>query len=137
MSGADSPATLLAFDFGTRRIGVAVGQTISRTATPLALIPVRDGRIDWPAIAALVDEWRPAAIIVGLPVNMDGTRHALADRVERFARQLGGRYGREVKLIDERLSSVAAAEAASGAADTDAHAARVILESWLNDNDPH
>ena len=133
MSGTDSAGTLLAFDFGTRRIGVAVGQTISRTATALTVVGVRDGRIDWPAISALVDEWRPAAIIVGLPVNMDGSRHALADRVERFARQLGGRYGREVTLVDERLSSVAAEESAPAAAETDAHAARVILESWLNE----
>jgi putative Holliday junction resolvase len=126
-------ATLLAFDFGERRIGVAVGERASLTASPLAIIAARNGRPDWEAVKRLVTEWSPVALVVGLPVALDGTRHPLAARAKRFARQLHERYRLPVYMNDERLTSF---EARSRAPDprgpVDAIAAQVILEGWLN-----
>ncbi len=129
-------ATLLGFDFGERRIGVAVGQTVSSTASPLTTINARGGRAVWPEVAKLVDRWQPEALVVGLPCNMDGSRHALAARVERFARQLHGRFHLPVHMMDERLSSHEAEQRESTGPDNlDAHAAQIILESWLADQE--
>lgn len=124
--------TILAFDYGERRIGVAVGQEVSATAEPLATLPVRNGRIDWEAIARLVETWQPALFVVGRPPTRDGRPHRLAAAIERFARRLQGRYRRPVSLIDERLSSYAAEhDPAAARHGLDAVAARVILETWF------
>lgn len=127
---------LLGFDFGTRRIGVAVGQRITGTARPLATVPVRHDRPDWEAIATLMAQWQPEAVVVGLPLNMDGSEQTVTARARRFGRQLNGRFGLPVHLMDERLST---REAASRLEDDglpvthlDPHAAAIILESWLN-----
>ncbi|MGE0485134.1 MAG: Holliday junction resolvase RuvX [Gammaproteobacteria bacterium] len=124
--------TVLAFDFGERRIGVAVGQEVSATAEPLATVPVRNGQIDWDAISALVQTWQPALFVLGRPTTADGAPHRLVAAIERFARRLEGRYHRPVSLIDERLSSYAAEhDPAVGRYGVDAVAARVILETWF------
>lgn len=112
MSARDG--TVLAFDFGERFLGVAVGEDAMRVAHPLAAIDARSAAARFDAIAKLVAEWRPARFVVGLPLGPDGERHALAPRVERFARQLEGRFGVPVTFVDERLSS-AEAEARLGA----------------------
>lgn len=126
---------LLGFDFGTRRIGVAVGQRVTGTARPLATIQVRQDRPDWDAIAALMAAWRPEAAVVGLPLNMDGSEQVITARARRFGRQLNGRFGLPVHLMDERLSTREAARRLEddGRAVThlDPHAAAIILESWL------
>jgi putative Holliday junction resolvase len=122
--------TVLGFDYGTRRIGVAVGQTVTRTAQPLASIAVRVGRPDWSAIARLIDEWQPQRFVIGRPTHADGRRHELDAAVARFARRLEGRFGRPCAFVDEHLSSYAAAADSPGN-DVDAAAARLILESWL------
>src|SRR5699024_5262439 len=96
---------ILAFDFGTRQIGVASGQTITATASPLAQLPARDGMPDWEHVEALIREWQPAVILVGLPLNMDGTESALCTRARKFARRLHGRTGKPVLMVDERLST--------------------------------
>lgn len=138
-----SGATLLGFDLGTRRIGAAVGQSLTGTASPLAPITARDGAPDWDAIAKLVAEWQPAAMIVGVPYNMDGSRQEMTDRAERFQRQLHGRFNLPVHLIDERLSSIEAEDRLRTArqegrrgriakTDIDSAAACVLLETWLN-----
>ncbi|MET0680366.1 MAG: Holliday junction resolvase RuvX [Burkholderiales bacterium] len=101
--------TVLAFDFGERFLGVAVGEDAMKVAHPLAAIDARGAPARFDAIAKLVAEWRPARFVVGLPLGPDGERHALAPRVERFARQLEGRFGLPVTFVDERLSSVEAA----------------------------
>ncbi len=124
----------MAFDYGHRRIGVAVGQPLTRSATPLAVLPSRDGAPDWPAIAALIEEWQPQRLLVGLPQPADGAESGLTRRVRRFCRQLEGRFRLPVATIDERLSSWAAKER-TGSPDEplDAVAAQVILETWLNE----
>lgn len=123
-----SATSFLAFDFGTRRIGVATGNALTRSATPLTTIAaVGEARFD--AIGRLVDEWQPDALVVGVPRHPDGAPHENTLRAERFARQLGGRYGLPVHEVDERYSTVEAA--ARGARDLDAASAAIILEQFL------
>ena len=86
----DDPRTLLAFDFGLKRIGVAVGQTLTGTANPLQTVAVRRDTPDWPAIARLMETWAPNALVVGMPLNMDGTEQDMSRRARRFGRQLEG-----------------------------------------------
>ena len=100
--------TLLCFDFGTKRIGVAVGQTLTDTASPLEIITVRNNRPDWERIGALINQWQPQALVVGNPLNMDGSRHPIGAAVDAFARKLQGRYRLPVLQADERLSTVEA-----------------------------
>lgn len=130
------PRTALGFDYGMRRIGVAVGQTVTRTASPLATLPARDGQPDWTAVRRLIDTWQPDVLVVGLPTTADGSPHALAAPITRFARRLAGRFGLAVEFVDERLSShAAAALACDSRHGVDAHAAALILETWLAPND--
>ena len=131
---------MLAFDFGEKRIGVAVGDTGVRIAHPLTTIAAEDNATRFGEIAALVAEWKPVRLLVGLPMHADGTEHAVSRLARRFANRLHGRFALPVELVDERLTSRAAetrlresgARAADIAARLDAHAAREILEAWLN-----
>ena len=124
--------TYLGFDYGVRRIGVAVGQDLTRSANALATVAVRDGRPDWDALARLVAEWRPDGFVLGMPSTEDGQPHAMQPAIERFARRLTGRFGCTVAFVDERLSSYAAgADPQTRNHGIDAVAARYILESWL------
>jgi len=129
------PATLLAFDYGDKLIGVAVGQTVTATATPLEAVAVRDRRPDWAAISRLIATWEPDALVVGLPLNMDGTEQGTTHRARRFARQLEGRYRMPVHAADERLTTREAQSRLAGDhapdAAPDAVAAQVILEGWF------
>ncbi len=127
---------LLGFDYGTKRIGVAVGQTLTGSARPLATVSARDGKPDWDAITRLIAEWQPAALVVGLPVHMDGTEHERTARARRFGNQLRGRYNLPVHSVDERLTSYEAEQElrAQGkkVQDLDPLAAQLILQSWLD-----
>ena len=135
--GDTAPLTLMGFDYGERRIGVAVGQTITRSASPLAIIAVRDGRPEWEALSRLVDQYAPELMVVGVPSHADETPHPLASRIERFCNQLRERYRLPVQTINERLSSHEAQERMGAAGKAiDALAAQVILETWLNENHP-
>lgn len=133
-------ATVLAFDFGTRRIGVAVGDLATRIAHPLATIEREREADRFAAIAALVDEWKPARLVVGLPVHADGTPHATTARAQRFGRQLAGRTGLPVDYADERHTTLDAssmlAEGGKGGAGAravrDRVAAQLILQGWLD-----
>jgi putative Holliday junction resolvase len=127
-----SVKTLLGFDYGTRRIGVAVGQTLTGTATPLATVRVLNGRPDWSHINVLIRQWQPQALVVGLPLQMDGGTQQVTGKAEKFARQLRGRHRLPVYFADERLTTREARLRVSGNADLDCVAAQVILESWLN-----
>ena len=127
--GADGVA--LGFDFGTRRIGVAVGSVASAGARPLCVIAAARTQC-WSQIAALIDQWQPAALVVGIARHPDGKPHAMTVRCERFARQLQGRFGRTVARVDERYSSAVI----GGARARDDEAAAVILQQWL-DSTPH
>ena len=133
--------TLLAFDFGHRRIGVAVGQTLTRTANVLAVISV-SGKPDWQAITRLIAEWKPVALVVGVPLAADGGETEMSEASRRFGRRLHGRFGVPVLYEDERLTSYDAeqrfldARARGGmrqkdAALKDAIAAQIILENWF------
>lgn len=101
---------ILAFDFGTHRIGVAVGEMMLGSARPLTTIAAAANDPRFTAIAALIAEWRPARLLVGLPLSLSGDEHEMSARCRRFARQLEGRYGLPVELVDERLTSAAADE---------------------------
>lgn len=105
---SDFSGTLLAFDFGTRRIGVAIGNTVSASARPLITLNGEENDARFAAIAALLREWEPAALVVGLPCNDDGTPHELTRLCRRFANRLKGRFGLPVILVDERYTSAAA-----------------------------
>jgi putative Holliday junction resolvase len=130
---------VLAFDFGTRRIGVAVGNTIVRAAHPLATIDARTSADRFAAIHALIREWQPQRLVVGLPVHADGAEHEMTQRARRFARQLGGRFRLPVVEVDERhtteaaTSELAAARTGRGGrARRDEIAARVILQAYFD-----
>lgn len=120
----------MAFDFGTKRIGVAVGQKITGTATPVTVVKARDGKPEWQVIDRLVEEWKPAVFVVGLPINMDGTESDMSKAAARFGRRLHGRYGIRIELVDERLSTFEAREFETPE-QLDAIAAKLILETWL------
>ncbi len=99
---------LLGFDYGTKQIGVAVGQAITGQARELCVLKAQNGVPDWNRVEALIKEWQPDAIVVGLPLNMDGTPSEMSERAEKFARRLNGRYNLPVHTHDERLTTYAA-----------------------------
>jgi putative holliday junction resolvase len=125
---------VLAFDFGTKRIGVAYGQTLTGTAQPLNIVPARDGAPDWAHLETLVETWKPDVFVVGLPYNMDDTESELLIRARKFGHRLEGRLHRPCYGIDERLSSFEArGELLRGESTgaVDSLAARLILEAWF------
>jgi putative Holliday junction resolvase len=140
-----APRVVLAFDFGSRRIGVACGDTVSRTAAPLGAVPVGMGGPRWEVIDALLREWQPALIVVGLPYNVDGSDSAQTRDTRSFAAEAERRYRLQVVLVDERYSSREAEARLKAAresglrrrrvakADVDAAAACVILERWFTE----
>lgn len=97
--------TLMGFDFGTKSIGIAVGQEISGTATALTAINAKDGIPNWQAVKAILDEWQPDLLIVGLPLNMDGTNQTVTFQAKKFAKRLHGMFGYQVEVQDERLTT--------------------------------
>jgi putative Holliday junction resolvase len=120
--------SFLAFDFGTRRIGVATGNSLTRTAQPLRTVAaIGSARFD--AIGALIEEWRPDALVIGVPTHPDGAPHDNTERARRFARQLHGRFHLPVHEVDERYTTTEAH--ALGAVDVDAASAAIILEQFL------
>ena len=123
--------TLLCFDVGEKRIGTAVGQTVTGTATPLETIAVKNNKPDWDRISQLIQQWQPDKLVVGYPLQMDDNRQPMTERSERFVRQLDGRYHLPVETIDERLSSYEARQRIKSTRNVDPVAAQVILETWL------
>lgn len=131
---------MLAFDFGTRRIGVAIGSTLLRQARALATIDEERADARFARIGELIGEWQPGLLVVGVPVHADGTEHAMTARAQRFARQLEGRFRLPVEHADERhTTQEAAAQLASSRAGRrgrdgrDALAAQLILQGWFDD----
>lgn len=143
-SGDVAIVTALAFDYGLRAIGCAVGQTLSASASPVSVLKARDGQPDWQAVEEVISQWQPDLLLVGLPLNMDGSESEFCLRARKFARRLQGRFGLPVKMVDERLSS-REAKGRSGRHGKDAHnyrkhpvddlAAQIILETWLGNPD--
>ena len=122
------PLSFLAFDFGVRRVGVATGNSLTRTATPLTTVAA-EGEARMAAIAALIAEWRPAALVVGVPRHPDGAPHVNTERARRFGRELQARFALPVHEVDERYTTTDARRA--GAVDLDAAAAAIVLEQHL------
>ncbi|MHA6492057.1 Holliday junction resolvase RuvX [Pseudomonas borbori] len=133
---------LLGFDYGSKQIGVAVGQVITGQARELCILKAQNGVPDWQKVEALVREWQPDAIVVGLPLNMDGTASEMSERAEKFARRLNGRFNLPVHTHDERLTTYEAKGQRlqqgqnSGYRErpVDALAAALLLEGWLSEN---
>lgn len=121
----------LGFDFGTKRIGVAVGQMITQTASPLGIVKNKNNSPDWIHIQRFLDQWKPDALVVGVPFNLYGEAQVMTAAAKRFMRQLHGRWHLPVYGVNECLSSVEAIQRAGRTYAVDAFAAQVILETWL------
>jgi RNAse H-fold protein YqgF len=131
--------SLMGFDFGTRSIGIATGQEITGTASPLTSLKANDGIPDWSQLEKLLKEWQPDLLVVGLPLNMDGTEQEMTVRARKFGQRLHGRFGFQVEFKDERLTTTDAKARlfehggykALGKSRVDAVSAQLILESWM------
>lgn len=126
--------TLIGFDYGDLRIGVAVGQTLTGTATPLETVAVSNGKPDWARIDAILAEWKPGALVVGDPLNMDGTPQPMTVAANAFAAALAKRYNLPVHRADERLSTWEAKGRLKDTRNLDPIAAQAILETWLSEH---
>jgi putative Holliday junction resolvase len=135
-------ATLLAFDYGEKRIGVAVGNTLTKSARALLTLENRDREYRFVEVGKLLDEWKPDAVVVGMPMHPDGTPHAMSALAKRFGNQVNGRFNVPVQWVDERYSSVDAktdlrergvrTNTRGRFDEIDAEAARVILQQYLD-----
>jgi len=128
-------STVIAFDFGLKRIGVAVGNTVLRQATPLAVIEAARNENKFAAITRLLDEWQPSTLVVGLPLHPDGAEHEMTVRCRRFANQLHGRYDIPAVLIDERYSSAVLSQRRGERIDSEA--AALILQQYFDQHEPN
>lgn len=139
---ANAAKILLGFDFGMKRIGVAVGQTITKTARPLDTIEAKNGIPNWKAIAKLIQKWQPDALVVGIPLNMDGTPQTISQHAQHFATHLREQYQLPVYEMDERLTTKDAREKlfnqggykALQDGQVDRVAAQLILQNWFAEN---
>ncbi len=145
---ADVNARVIGFDFGLKRIGVATGNTRTGTSQGLSTVPAKAGTPDWFAVGRLIEEWLPAALIVGLPLNMDGSESSMAARARKFGERAGRRFGLSVVYVDERLTTAGAEELLAAARTNtpgkslrqrrikhrDNLAAELIVRTWLEDN---
>lgn len=135
----NNPKILLAFDFGMKRIGVAVGQSVTETARPLITLSAKDGQPDWDSLTPLIKKWRPDAFVVGIPLNMDGTEQAITQEARLFANALKDQYNLPVFEMDERLTTKDARERlfneggykALQSGQIDQVAAQIILQNWF------
>ena len=132
---ASDHITLLAFDFGTQKIGLAVGQTVTLTTTALPEIKATNGQPNWDQLADIINEWQPDGFVVGLPLLMDGSEFDMTQRARKFANRLHGRFGKPCFTMDERLSSFEARETARQTRQrqerVDSIAASLILQTWF------
>ena len=127
---------IIAFDFGIKKIGVAVGQTSTYTSSPLQIIKNKDGKVNWEEINKLINEWKPELIIVGKPLNMDGTDSEIMKKVDRFLKKLKSLHHARYEYIDERLTTFEARQilAENKNNNIDANAAKILIENWFEIN---
>ena len=123
---------VMSFDFGMKRIGVAVGQKVTQTASGLGVVQASDGIPKWDYLDKIVLDWQPERFIVGLPINMDGSNSEMSKKAQKFSRRISSRYNIRSEMFDERLTSFEAREH-DGKTHIDAIAAKIILESWLRE----
>ena len=127
---------IVAFDFGEKKIGVAVGQTATCTSSPLQVIFNKNGKVNWFEISTLLDEWQPGLIIVGKPLNMDGTDSEIMKKVEKFNKKLRDLYDAKFEYIDERLTTFEARQILkeNKTDEVDANAAKILIDNWFEIN---
>lgn len=138
---SDQPQRVMAFDFGSQKMGVAFGQALLGTASPLPLLPMKDGIPNWDQLLKLIQDWQPDACLVGLPLNMDDSESELSRRARKFARRLRHQTNLPVWMVDERLSTRDARERVTQIGQTrrgklpsaDAMAAVLLAETWFRD----
>ncbi len=126
--------TVIGFDFGLKRIGVAVGNTLLRQAQPLSIIEAATNDAKFAAIASLLKEWQPEKVVIGLPLHPDGAEHEMTVRCRRFAHQIQGRYGIAAILVDERYTSAVLQQ--QRGQHVDSAAAALILQQYFDEHDP-
>lgn len=141
---SDSKITsIMGFDFGTRKIGVAIGQQLTQTASALPELPAKDGKPNWETVAALIKEWQPDGVVVGLPLNEDGTDNEFSKQARKFGNRLHGRFGLPLFTVNEHLSSYDARDqiqqysgrAAKSGRLIDSVAAVLIIETWFAEHE--
>jgi putative Holliday junction resolvase len=127
---------VISFDFGTKKIGVAVGQTETRTSSPFQIVFSKNNKVNWDEIESIVNEWKPNLILVGKPLNMDGSDSDMMEKVDIFYKKLEKISKIPCEYVDERLTSFEARESLTEIKKDliDAHAAKILIEQWLNKN---
>ena len=127
---------IIAFDYGEKKIGVAVGQTSTNTSSPLQIIFNKDNKTNWISISSLLDEWKPDLILLGKPLNMDGSESEIMKKVDRFYKELKSIYDANIEFVDERLTTFEAREILKDEKqdNVDAHAAKILIDNWFDIN---
>jgi len=127
---------IIAFDYGEKKIGVAVGQTSTNTSSPLQIIFNKDNKTNWISISSLLDEWKPGLILLGKPLNMDGSRSEIMKKVDKFYKELKSIYDADIEFVDERLTTFEAREILKDEKhdNVDAHAAKILIDNWFDIN---
>ena len=127
---------IIAFDYGEKKIGVAVGQTSTNTSSPLKIIFNKDNKTNWISISSLLDEWKPGLILLGKPLYMDGSESVIMKKVDKFYKELKSIYDADIEFIDERLTTFEAREILKDEKhdNVDAHAAKILIDNWFDIN---
>jgi putative Holliday junction resolvase len=127
---------IIAFDYGEKKIGVAVGQTSTNTSSPLQIIFNKDNKTNWISISSLLDEWKPDLILLGKPLNMDGSESEIMKKVDKFYKELKSIYDTDIEFVDERLTTFEAREILKDEKhdNVDAHAAKILIDNWFDIN---
>ena len=127
---------IIAFDYGEKKIGVAVGQTSTNTSSPLKIIFNKDNKTNWISISSLLDEWKPDLILLGKPLNMDGSDSDIMKKVDKFYKELKSIYDADIEFVDERLTTFEAREILKDEKhdNVDAHAAKILIDNWFDIN---
>ena len=126
---------VMALDFGTSKVGVAVGNTKTKTSSPISTLKYNSYKHLWSLLGPILTEWEPALIVVGMPLHMDGEESTLSDLVKAFSKKLETQFDRKVVLVDERLSSREARSMTTNLAEIDQLAAKIILDTWINQSE--
>ena len=127
---------IIAFDYGEKKIGVAVGQTSTNTSSPLQIIFNKENKTNWISISSLLDEWKPDLILLGKPLNMDGSESEIMKKVDKFYKELKSIYDADIEFVDERLTTFEAREILKDEKhdNVDAHAAKILIDNWFDIN---